>query len=623
MSTFTPLPKYTINGLDGFLSGKWTFANAYSVIDDVTVSGTPTGQYQQGSIAGATSYPVIPGQTYTLSATQVDGNGAFIGLAWLDSSRTQIGNANASSNSPSVTGTVPSGISYVSVVFSNRATSGWTQCTFKNLMLNLGSIPAPYEKKRGDRMVVPVPKKNLYALGDNTVTNNIPNNSNYTGSAGLCTISQGLVNGAPYTLSGYFTNFSDDGTTNWRTTMSIYYADGTFDAFNNGINSLPKDGVERFVSITGTADPSKILSYIKLYMFDYSAGSPVHRSFRNLQLEQGSVATPYSPYAVQVNPKPSRAEGASKGLSFNGTTDNVVLNSVSRGFVGDLTIEVDFMLRDVTKASATLIGNDTFGLRYDGTSTSFNLVKYALADQRVLYAISPNVRYKVKAIMHATYTEYFINGTSIGIINNSMVVPTSSTPIAIGSDKRTATGYGNFVNGVIYTVHMYDSTGDIVNYDFTNPCNFVGSQFIPNAQNLIPSFDNPGWTIHSNAKVLGKDVLHLDATSSGQSSVGPKIPVSTSNKYYYAGSSNGTVWMDCWDSNGSKLFTYTINGQALSFNSLPANSVNVSFSLGSLSSGSFDFVRPQMFQLTGQEGTINGTPIQLNNAVKRNLYTKR
>jgi hypothetical protein len=149
--------------------------------------------------------------------------------------------------------------------------------------------------------------------------------------------------------------------------------------------------------------------------------------------------------------------------------------------------------------------------------------------------------------------------------------------------------------------------------------------------NLIPSFEDARWTIHANAKVLGRDVLHLDATGIEQYSYAwvDVIPNSTYRMAingsfignqririgYGAGNPNVNTYLSAITNASGYSVTFTV----------PSGVTKISFLLdnNNTTPGSFDFIRPQLFQLSGKEGTLNGSPIQLNKHAKRRLYAKR
>jgi hypothetical protein len=152
-------------------------------------------------------------------------------------------------------------------------------------------------------------------------------------------------------------------------------------------------------------------------------------------------------------------------------------------------------------------------------------------------------------------------------------------------------------------------------------------QTATNPLNLIPSFEDARWTIHANAKVLGRDVLHLDATATSQVSE-IYIPCLPNTNYKFSlGGYTGNYSVSSRDINKNIIGGFhgsesiapsgTVNFTSAS------NAVYLRIAHGNSSAGSFDFIRPQLYQLSGKEGTLNGSPIQLNKHAKRRLYAKR
>jgi hypothetical protein len=195
------------------------------------------------------------------------------------------------------------------------------------------------------------------------------------------------------------------------------------------------------------------------------------------------------------------------------------------------------------------------------------------------------------------------------------------------TDDVTIFGFNNrtqeFTKATLYKVTCYLAGQVVAQYDFTNPANIVGDKVIPNAKNLIPSFEDSRWSLHANAKVLGKDVLRLDATGSWQFSevalnVTPnmkhKITLNVptgANGYIEVFVNSSGSWVSAWSSYNTTGFEFT-----------PTTN-QIRFRVGSNQSGSFDFIKPQLYQLDGKEGTIVGSPIPLNKRAKRSLYAKR
>jgi hypothetical protein len=74
---------------------------------------------------------------------------------------------------------------------------------------------------------------------------------------------------------------------------------------------------------------------------------------------------------------------------------------------------------------------------------------------------------------------------------------------------------------------------------------------------------------------------------------------------------------------------YDVNQQFISATVLnssfttPSNCKYIGVRLENSSIGTFDFIKPQLYQLDGTEGTIVGAPSKLRKPNKRTLYAKR
>lgn len=117
-------------------------------------------------------------------------------------------------------------------------------------------------------------------------------------TAATIEVTEGLVNGATYTLSTYVTRDPACTSTNPRLTLRFFYSDGTNTAvskYNDGGASYPKDGVERYYYITATANPAKTLTAVGGWLMDHSSGSGKKMTATRSQLEIKDHATPYTP----------------------------------------------------------------------------------------------------------------------------------------------------------------------------------------------------------------------------------------------------------------------------------------------------------------------------------------
>jgi hypothetical protein len=169
--TKAPLAKNTINGLDGFLSGKWSISNNAVVSDDVTLHLNTASPWDNSALI----LPVLPNTTYNFSCFASSNGISLAGIlvGWLDSNNVTINSGNdwaCNTLSTSVTNisgslTSPSNAVKVSVMLTSNGSGVFT---FNKPMLNLGSIPAPYEPKRGKMISIngqlPTAKKNFLIL---------------------------------------------------------------------------------------------------------------------------------------------------------------------------------------------------------------------------------------------------------------------------------------------------------------------------------------------------------------------------------------------------------------------------------------------------------------------------
>jgi hypothetical protein len=711
-----PLPKLTINGIDGFLSGKWSLHPNVTVVDDETLVLNATA----GSQVSLVYFIVNPNTTYTFSMYregrirlgEFNSSDALVGSFLYDDTSDASGNIVKSFTTSSTTAKI------------RIELTGYTSAkyTFKRPMLNLGSTPAPYEKKRGDKMVLPVAKKNLFSgflVGyiNATLTTGLTstNDSNYRTSNKFS-----VIGGKSYVISG--ANFNRnifrfyDSTGNYLTDITanpviapngsyfaqVFYANKNVDStagegnfqieegstasaytpYSVQVNKKPSRLVPKKnlvnsndivwrssfnanysvvdTRVTGTIAENNVIGYRvpvtpgktytirfngtggntggwRLYGYtnkpDYSytdgtsngftsysvlPGSPsintitigannnwlivgfhggnVLGSFMEyVQMEEGTTLTAYEPYQL-VLPK------AKTGLAFDGVKDYLQLPSMTMD-----SIEIDCLIDSVQKAGNTYLFDGRNGSEFwlsgsaRGSSVSKILLNGADTNINDFTTIPKNQRVKLKFISSTSFTD----DVTIFQIFDKNAFPNRET------------------KGIIYKVTCYLAGQVVAQYDFTNPANIVGDKVIPNAKNLIPSFEDSRWSLHANAKVLGKDVLRLDATGSWQFSevalnVTPnmkhKITLNVptgANGYIEVFVNSSGSWVSAWSSYNTTGFEFT-----------PTTN-QIRFRVGSNQSGSFDFIKPQLYQLDGKEGTIVGSPIPLNKRAKRSLYAKR
>jgi hypothetical protein len=140
-----PLGRATINGIDGFRSGKWTLHANAKVIDDETLELNATSAWQGSTL----SFAVEPGTQYTM--TLEGGN-----YATIDSKSA----ANAQLQRHWDGGFANRNLTFTThadarILLINLTTGLAGKHTFKRPMLNIGPVPVSYEPKRGERMVPP------------------------------------------------------------------------------------------------------------------------------------------------------------------------------------------------------------------------------------------------------------------------------------------------------------------------------------------------------------------------------------------------------------------------------------------------------------------------------------
>jgi hypothetical protein len=316
----------------------------------------------------------------------------------------------------------------------------------------------------------------------------------------------------------------------------------------------------------------------------------------NIQIEKSSTATNYEPFQL-VLPK------AKTGLAFEGQYSYFQLPSMTMD-----SVEIECLIDAVQPQADPYFVDARGGLSsghvtWTGAGGGFTSV---YADGNL---ISP-----VKA-------SSFPSGRRTKIKLNSPSPFTDDVTIFQVNGNASVRN----MKGILYKVTCYLNGSIVAKYDFENPRNIVGNQVIPNAQNLIPSFEDSRWSIHPNAKVMGKDVLHLDATANYQNSV-IKLDVGSAAKFllsFNTSNNNAYSYVQFLDGNNNQLsFTDNILAGNTQLN-VPNGVKTIEIRLTNKATGSFDFIRPQLYQLTGQEGTLNGQPVLQLKHAKRRLYTKR
>jgi hypothetical protein len=280
----------TINGIDGFKSGKWNLNANARVLDDETLElNALTSGYKDNFIW----IDVLPNTTYTLSFSEqvsvsVMSNEVIVGNTIVNADGVQVS---------SVTFTTRLDTRKIRINVYNKS-GGTGAFTFKKPMLNLGTTPAPYSKKTGDWMVVPTVKGNLFD--------------------GM--FEQGYIdpnNGAlvPYTTRIRSVNFVDVKPSNNYSLSSITLSFEKGSLFSDAriiFYSINKQYISSVWSrdVGGNFTTPNNCYFVKITV---ALTGDVNTK---LMVNEGT-ALPYSPYEVQLNKKPLRAQTAKPNKTSN------------------------------------------------------------------------------------------------------------------------------------------------------------------------------------------------------------------------------------------------------------------------------------------------------------------
>jgi hypothetical protein len=286
----------------------------------------------------------------------------------------------------------------------------------------------------------------------------------------------------------------------------------------------------------------------------------------------------------QVNKLPKKTiVKARTGLAFNGVSDYLQLPSMTMD-----SVEIECLIDSVQLNSFPKLLDARTGL-VNGYVNADSSQSFG-ADWLSVYGRVKGQRTKVKAIAKSVFTD------NVNIFSSSSNI--------------------EFTKGILYNVTCYLNNQVVAQYDFENASNIVGSTVLQGANNLIPNFEDTRWSLYANTQVLGRNLLRLNATSTWQTSYFI-LSVTPNSSCYFSCNTNGQINLvnadtDAWISS-TKGGTFSI----------PSNVTRLKVKLENTSSGSFDFIRPQLYVLDGTQGTLNGTPIPLNKRNKRVMYAKR
>lgn len=736
----TPTGKATINGIDGFLSGRWDIHENARVVDDETLElNAVTNGYEDTRLA----VPVKPNTEYTFSG---EGNGRFIIVQRVraeDTSNVTVNNATIVGNL-NLTFTTHETTRYVIIDCVNpNSTVG--KFTFKRPRLNLGSSIAPYTKKTGDRMVMPVVSgKNLFDGIEKSVIKTptvstirdikVKPNTSYVyrchidnslgttktrvradrlslsgslieyGNADFVEIGQkGYSTGSLKTgLNEEFLRFGHQSSTNFSgesiatefqleegtlltefepyavqmnekpkvkvpkknilppftdsrwsihsnakiispyelelnaTTNSqsndividclpsqVYTIQATFngrfgvwarDINGNTVGTLVSyldDGTEKTISDSFTTPSNTRTLFVGLH--NQSDITNTKKLSYVMLSKSSSSSTPFEPFEL-ITPR------AEKGLAFDGVDDCVTVENSSNWMnVSDWQIDIDVLFnsfnsspravltkRSVLSEGALFYLSESGGLAIDILGYSARWATTWVAEKNRRYNLS--IRYK-DGTCHL-----FVDGT----LHSSRVMPNHSdtfSNVVIGANEDK-TKYN--LDAVFYSIKYLENGEVMAEYDFTNPNNIVGDKIIQNAENLISSFEDERWSLHSDFRVLGKDVGRLEATAIQTSDLILKLKPDT--EYFAEIKGNGLML-------ARESVTETTLFSSLSDNSISfrtnGSTEDVYIRLYSNKTGSFDFIKPKLYEVSSLSGTIAGKPIQKLKAPKRKLFAKR
>jgi hypothetical protein len=580
-----PLPKLTLNGVDGFSSGKWIIHPRATVLDDTTLSTDATDAWQSTALYNV---PVIGGKSYYFSAYVTSSGGTQSGLliGWYDANGTNLNPGNSwgcvstSSTEVMVTGslTAPNTAVRAGILVSSSASGIFK---VRQPVMNLGSL-VPYSRKTGDKMVLPIPTKNLMVGFKNSKWI-------LSGSATAISDDTLFINSVSSTVS-ILPNILVKPSTNYVISVMTLPVNSYIAYIQKDIAGNQVVGETVIIPQGGSQASFKTninTAYVQIQIYSNVNGQ---FTIQQPQLEEGTSATTYTPYDVQANKKAKKPiVKARTGLSFNGVSDYLQLPSMTMD-----SVEIDCLI----------------------DSTQFNGGWHRLID------VSSSSAYYFITNNFAFY------GTKLSMLSGGISIGTRSTvrlsANIYSSDTVSLFGFGggDSVKGTLYKVTCYLNNQIVAQYDFEKPSNIVGTSVLQNANNLIPNFEDARWNLHANTQVLGKHYLRLNATASSNVSystinVSPNtnfIFTNTTNGYCCVANADGSINLLGWSSLPSRTF----NSGSNSVIRIYCGNYN-----GVFVSGTFEFSKPQLYALSGTEGTLNGTPISARKQSRRTQYAKR
>lgn len=212
------------------------------------------------------------------------------------------------------------------------------------LMLNLGSTSAPYEPKRGDRMVMPVPRKNLVQTDVSAWE------QGNVGSSG-----QNISDLTRIRTLGYYN--VRQGISHTVSCGALFEVDVTH--YLNGVY-VTSEGVWSSKATFITKG-----NQVRLKVRYKSNANIIPDTIVNslLQLEEGTTATPYEPYSVQLNQKPKKLVPKKNLITqlfdYNSSGGTVTTTTVSSASGGNKMI-----IEEVKPNKTYTISKDRVGTRF-------------------------------------------------------------------------------------------------------------------------------------------------------------------------------------------------------------------------------------------------------------------
>jgi hypothetical protein len=364
--------------------------------------------------------------------------------------------------------------------------------------------------------------------------------------------------------------------------------------------------------IIGVDSVSAVTPSNAMYMRVYYSTNGLHTQ---IQIEQGTQVTTFEPYKEVLPP-------ARKGLVMDGATRIVATHSAPT----EIDLEIVFMLTNANKGTYSFLWTADIGsgnyLAVRNADRSLFLSLHRNGLQKTLaipFIIDYGIKYKVRLLRKLDGIVYmYVNDVLIYQNNVDYVGVLRELPNSNIGSFGTVT---DFMIGVLYSIKL----NDYFSYDLTNPNTLIGDKVLQKSRNLIPSFDSGKWALHNNFNVLGKDIGRLDGAIATRSS-DVYLPVKPNTTYLFVMQNNhpeARVIIRKDDGSVNYRGNVIYSGGSLITFTTDAHTTQIYFRLTNGAIGTFDFIRPQLYELDGKEGTLYGNPVSELKSPKRVLYAKR